>query len=385
MGAGGWVREYAGMVETVAADAGLQTLLAIPDATAIDFAASKIGIGGDGTANGKFKLLLQNKPDLVTTSAVKESEKASGFADNTEEDLQSNVADPSKFPPEMEANAYIISMFMQLLCQTGASQGTFGSVTRDTFQPYQKIDITYYGAFMGKVPKLGGVVDECALIRGALPSSVKLSAEEGGTLMMTAEIMGAKWSKSFVGTGIPSAGNSILKKPYLKWQNAIVLLDDAYSTAADASSGLKALVDSSNTRFSLQGFELTFANGLIAKFYNSETVQCFVLGKYKVTGTMTIPWVVPGLGDESRYYWKHIQDFRDGITKHLKIYWGNADGTTDNSLAIDMYIKYNTGSLEGEDVLGSNMAFTCVQPIAGTPSAIVYCGHTTTLLNRGLA
>jgi len=384
MGAGAWVREYAVQVEQAAADAGIETLLAIPDATAITFGADKIGIGGDSTSNGKFKLLLQNKPDIPATSAIVESEKASGFADMTEEDLQSNIAQPSTFAPEMEANAYLISLFMNLLVQNGSHQATFGTVLRSMFQPYTTIDVLYYGAFMGKVQKLTGVTDECTLIRGCIPSSVKLSAAEGGTLLMTAEIMGAKWSNTFNGTGIPDAANAILKKPFLKWQNAIVLMDDAYNTKTDPTSGLKALVDSTDTRINLNGFDITIVNGLMAKFYNSETVQQMSLGKYKATGNFVMPWVAPGLGSVSKYYWTQISDFRNGITKHLKIYWGNIDATTDNSFVIDCYIKYNTGVLEGDDVLGSNMAFTVVQPVAGTPSIVLYCGHTKALLNRGL-
>ena len=384
MGAGAWVREYAVQVETVAADAGIETLLVTSDASAVTFGAGKVGLGGDGSANGKFKLLTTNKADIVTSSAVQEFEKASGYADNIEEDIQSTVAQPSTFAPEIHANAYSASLFMQMMCQNGALQSAFGGVMRDKFVPYTKIDIMYYGAFMSKVAKLGGVVDQCVLMRGSLPASLRFSAEEGGLLTLAAEMQGAKWSKDFAGTGIPASAQGILKKALLKWQDAIILMDDAYTTAGDPNSGLKTLVDSSNTRFSLQGLELTINNGLAAKFYNSTTIQAFVLGKYKASGSFNIPWVVPGIGDEARYYWTHIQNFRDGITKHMKVYWGNVDATTDNSLVIDMYIKYNSGTLEGDDVLQSNMGFMCVSPTDGTPSLTVYCGHTTSVLNRGL-
>ena len=320
---------------------------------------------------------------------MKESEKASGYADNTEEDLISTVAQASKFSPELEANAYHVSLFMQLLFQSGSSDSG-STILIDQFIPYTKIDIQYYGAFMSKVQKLGGVVDECQLMRGCLPSSVKLSAEEGGLLKLNADIEGAKWSNTFVGTAIPAAADALLKKTALKWQNAVVIMDDAYVTAADPTSGLKTLSDVStdstlNTRFFLQGFDLTIANGLMSKFYNSETIQCFILGKIKATGNFSIPWVIAGYGDETlKYYWKHINDFRNNIVKHIKIYWGSVDATTDNSLVIDMYVKYNSGTLEGDDVLGTNIGFVCVQPSAGTPAIKVLAGHTAAVLDRGL-
>jgi hypothetical protein len=393
MGQHAWTREYAVQIETMEniQFLGLQTLLAVADATAVTFGVAKIGIGGDGTANGKFKLLTTNKADISTSTAVTTTEKATGRADMTEEDVQVLVAEPSAYPPEMEANAYILSFYLQLLCQTGATQavsGVVGSeVVTSIFRPYEISDVLYYGAFLGKVPKIGGVSDEAVLMRGALAATISLSAEEGGLLTLSSEIQGAKWSASFNATDLPAEENAILKRPFLKWQNAKVIMDDAYITPADPESGLKVLAETDNTTFGMDGFELNIANGLIAKFYNSNQVQAFVLGKYTAEGSIVIPWVLPGPGGAAaianKYYWKNITQFRDGITKHLKIYWGHADAEADNSLVIDMYIKYTEGALEGDDVLGSNMNFMCVQPAAGVPSIVIKCGHSQSLLDRG--
>jgi len=385
MGAGSWVREYAVQVETIVAADGLESLLATADSTSVTFGATKIGIGGDGTTAGKFKLLLQNKPDLVSSTGVKESEKASGTADQISEDIVETIAEPSRFAPEMHANSYIVSLFMQLMCQTGSSDVLVGSVMRDRFAPYSKIDVTYYGAFMGKVQKLNGVVDECQLMRGCLPSSVKLSAAEGDVLTLTADLMGAKWSNSFAGTGVPATAQGILKIAFLKWQNAKVYIDDAYATPADPTTNLKTSIDDATCKLNARGFEVTFSNNLKADFYNSENVMQFTLGKYKVEGSLDIPWVVPSLVNEAQvYYWKHISDFRAGIVKHIKIWWDNKDATTENSLVIDMYVKYKSGTLEAAESLENKMTFGCVQPKDGTSSCVVYCGHLNANLDRGL-
>jgi len=385
MSAGAWVREYAVQIETVNPTDGLESLLAIGDSTGVTFAATKIGIGGNATNNGKFKLLTQNKPDLVSGTDIKESEKASGQADMIEEDIQQTVGEPPKFAPEFYVNSYLISLFMQLMSQSGALDSQFGGVTRDKFTPYNKIDISYYLAVMGKVQKLGGVVDECQLMRGCLPSSLRFSGQEGDVLTLAADLMGAKWSNTFVGTGIPADAQALLKKSYLRWQNANVYMDDAYVTASDPTSGLKTGIDGSNNKFACAGFDLTVTNGLVAKFYNSTNIQAFSLGKYKAEGSFQVPWVVPSLVTEANvYYWKQINDFRNGVVKHMKIWWGNADATTDNSFSIDMYLKYRSGTLEGDETLENNMGFSCVSPASGTPSITLYTGHDTTSLDRGL-
>jgi hypothetical protein len=390
MGAGAWVREYGVQIETVASDLGLETLLATADATAVDFAAAKIGVTGDGTANGKFKLLLENKPDIIPTTAVVESDVASGVADKTEEDIQATVSQPVGFAPEMKCNAYLASLFFSLFSQNGYTELTpVSNIVVGKAVPYTNIDITRYAAFLGVVQKLGGTKDQCELTRGALPSTIKLSAEEGGILMLNAEIMGAKWSKDFSLPGAYATTGVPTKVPFLKWQNATVLIDNSYNTPADPTSGLKTLSDGTGTRFFMQGFELNLANGLQAKFYNNETIQTFVLQKYTAEGSFVVPWVVPTIGGATaiaqKYYWDQIQDFRDGIVKHVRIQWGTWSGSdataTDNAFLIDMYIKYKTGTLEGDDVLGSNMGYTCVQPIAGTPSITVRFGYKNTGTN----
>ena len=258
--------------------------------------------------------------------------------------------------------------------------------------PHTTPNIPRYGAFVGIVQKLATniaptvpVKTDNAIMRGGVPSSVKLSAAEGEVLKITADIQGAKWARSFAlpaaygTTGVP------VKIPFLKWQNAKVILQDAYNTRTDPSTGLATLTSALTTaQISLDGFDLTLTNGLSHKFYNSNTIMAFVLGKFKAEGNMVVPWYANLTGDESQYYWQQIQDFQDGITKRLIIYWNGVGGTgftftgstntmpvTDtavNGLLIDMFIKYKSGALDSNDVLGSNMGFTCVQPTAGTPS-----------------
>lgn len=391
MSAHAWVREYAVQVETVSADEGLELLLSTTDAAAITFGATKIGVGGDGTSSGKFKLLLNNHPDIISNTAITDTPKASGTSERVEESLQALIAQPATFAPEMDCNAYLASLFLQLLLQSGGSQTSVGTNIRDKYIPYSKIDVKYFGAFLGKIQKLAGVVDECELLRGAVATSVKFNASEGETLKISSELIGAKWSNSFNATGIPASSQSVLKKSFLKWQNATVLIEDAYVTEADPTSGLATvyganMADTTSTKLYAQSFEITLNNNAKAGFFNSETAKCITLGQADITGTLIVPWVVPGLGVEAnKYYWNQINEFRNGIVKHIKAFWGVQDGTSDNSLVFDMYVKYTSAPLEGDDVLNCNLGFTCVQPVDGTPAITILCGHTNAALNRGLA
>jgi hypothetical protein len=411
---GGWTAEYGVQLEFVNPDDGLELMLATGDSTAVTFdGQAKIGVTGDGTVagSGRYKLLLTNKPDLVATTAISEQENATGYADNTEEDVQALVAQPATFAPEASSNTYLASLFLSLLAQNGYTESAAGAIRTGVMVPHTTPNITRYLAIVGVVQKLATnaaptvpVKDDNALIRGGLPTSVKLSAAEGEMLKITADMQGAKWAKGFAlpaayvsTTGVP------VKVPFLKWQNALVILQDAYTTANDPTSGIKVLTGatSGTQRISMQGFDLTLTNGLSHKFYNSNTIMAFVLGKFKAEGNMVIPWYVAnaldttGLGGEAQYYWQQIQDLQNGITKRLIIYWNAGTGftftgstntmpvTTDavNGLLIDMFIKYKSGGLDRADVLGSNMGFTCVQPIAGTPSVKIMLTYAATGTN----
>lgn len=391
---GSWIREYAVQLEFDTTLSGVQTLLQTSDDTAVTFGNLKVGISGDQTVTTpKFKLLLNNKADLITASAVKDTPKAAGTSDKSVDDIQITVSEASKFNPEVHAHSNITGLFLSLLAQNGYSET---AVTPDStavrigkMVPYVTPAINRYGSFAGIVQKMATsgapatkVQDSNALIRCALPSSVKLSAEEGGILTLAAEMMGAKWSSSFSLTGTTKTNYDTnakaLTKANLKWQNATVLLLDALS-----APGVLANPVAATNAIKLQGFELTLSNNLTSKFYNSDTISSFILGKFTGEGTFTIPWYVPGNLTES--YWAQIADFQAGTVKHLIIYWGTAPSFTSGlpavsplatgSILIDMFIQYKSGGLEGDDVLGSNMGFSCVQPIDGTPSVTVYCAY----------
>lgn len=406
---GGWVREYGVQLEFATPDNGLELMLTVGDSTAVTFDGTlKIGVTGDGTVfgSGKYKLLLTNKPDLKTSSAVNEVENATGFADNTEEDIQVTLAQPASFAPEQNANAYNASLFLSLLAQNGYTESTAGAIRTGVMIPHTTPNISRYGAFIGIVQKLASnatpatpVKTDNAIIRGGLPTSVKISAAEGEVVKVTADIVGAKWARSFA---LPAAYNTFgvpVKVPFLKWQNAKCVLLDAYTSRLDPTSGLAVLTGALTTnQISLDGFDLTITNGLTQKFYNSNTIMAFTLGKFKAEGNMVIPWFVANqTGDESQYYWQQIQDFQDGVTKRLIIYWNGVGGagftftgstntmpvtdTAVNGLLIDMFIKHKSGELSGDDVLGCNMGFSCVQPIAGTPSVKIMLTYAATGTN----
>ena len=123
---GSWVREYAVQLEFDTELAGVQTLLTTTDNTAVTFGNLKVGLSGTGdgadTTSPKFKLLLNNKADLIAASAVKDTPKATGTSDKGVDDIQITVADASKFSPEMHAHSNVVGMFLSLLAQNGYSE-----------------------------------------------------------------------------------------------------------------------------------------------------------------------------------------------------------------------------------------------------------------------
>jgi hypothetical protein len=401
---GSWVREYAVQMEFATPDLGIESLLAVDAADAITFDGdSAIGITGDGTtaSSGRFKLLLTNKPDLIASTAIQEIETATGQADNAEEDIIPTISQPNTFAPEINAHTYNISLFLATLLQSGYTEADAGAVRTGTCIAYKTPNIMRYLSFVEVLQKLAANAtpatpdkSDNSIMRVSMPSSVKFSASEGGILKVSADLKGAGWETGF---SLPAAYNTSgvsVKVSPLKWQDAKVILQDAYVTAADAESGI-ADIDATNKQVSMNGLDLTIENNLTHKYYNSSSIVSFVLGKLKSSGTMVIPWTVANqYGDESQYYWQQIKDFQAGITKRLIVYWNSSTGTgftfsganavTDDApggFLIDMFIKYSSGALDSAEVLGSNMGFTCVVPTGGTSSIRILCTYAATGTN----
>lgn len=384
---GGWTREYAVQLEYDTSLSGVQSMLgALADSTYVDFAASRVGVSGDSTnASPRFKLLLINKPDLVASSAVTDTPKATGSSDKGIDDVQVTIAQPSSFSPEVHVNSNIAGLFLALLGQSGYVESSAANVRTGLFQPYLTPAINVYGAFVGIVQKMPSaatpatkVRDENVIMRGCLPTSLKFSAEEGGILTLAADLQGAKWDNTFTLAAGYTTNGKALQRTNLKWQNAGVILMDALATATTLNNPVAA-----TNVVTMQGFDLTIANGLQSKFYNSNTIVSYILGKLTAEGSFTIPFYIPG-AVAGEQYWNQISDFRNGVVKRLVIYWGTVptfsagvlnNTVADGDLVIDMFIQYKTGQLEGDDILGSNMSFTCVQPLDGTPSITVKVGY----------
>lgn len=388
-----WTREYLTQMEWLDFDDGIEDLLAIADATAISLASTN-----DGITQGKFKLLLNSHPDLPVLITINDSDKASGSSDSIEEEIQTVSGKVSEFTLDMDANAYVCSYFFSALLQNGYNEDIiYDDIALGVVKNYEDYQINRYLSFIGAQMKLGGTKDQCVLVRAALPNSIKLSSKEGQVLRIETNIKAGYWTNLFnLGSISSYPANAIpLKIPTLKWQNAKVWIDDVYNTANNTSSGLKIqnIVDSTN-KLVLKEFDFTVINNLIGRFYNSDVLQDFILGKVRADGNFIVPWIhgTATVDAEAKYYWKQIDDFRNGIVKRLRIQWGQTWGSdstaSDNCLVIEAYLKYNgSPKVESEEDLDVPMAFTCVRPDSTTPAFKVKFGYSfagNTVVRRGV-
>ena len=91
-------------------------------------------------------------------------------------------------------------------------------------------------------------------------------------------------------------GGFALQTP-LKWQNATIYLN--------------------GTLINLPGISLSLKNNTASKFYDSDAIQKFVLGRFNAEGEIRIPWGTTTEGGNTA-----LLDFIGGTTAYLTVYWG---------------------------------------------------------------
>ncbi len=154
---------------------------------------ANIGITGDTTADsGKFTMPLINHPHLPSPTTINNLELATGRSDGyTVEHIQTASEAPT-FTLEMPANAHNLSLFLWSLFQTGASENESSGTITMTCVPYTS-----------PVPEMWLAVTRLMLdintkitldtishmVYGCICRSLTLTAEEGGLLNLSAEIV----------------------------------------------------------------------------------------------------------------------------------------------------------------------------------------------------
>lgn len=325
------------------------------------FAATAIGVEGDGASGGKFLVPLTSHPHLKPSSTMQDQELAVGVAQRHNLEYNATIAEPSSVTLEMYANAYNLSLFMWLLFQSGCTEAD-STVNTMSAIPYTSAAIEQYAAITRILGGTGGNADtESQYMPGCICKSFTISGETGGILMLSAEIVGADWATANDDLGsVAWSTLTFSDVAPLKFQDMTLVLGGA---EVDTPS-----------------FSVTYSNNVVPQFYNNGTIQRYVLGRITAEGTFGIPW-----GDTNKGGNDQINAFKNNTEQVLTAYWGSASGLTDNSVSLSGNMR-NTdtemGDTEGEIV--SNINFTNVEG-ASDEAIELYAGYTSNTLDRGVS
>ena len=157
--------------------------------------AVDVGIEGTGSANGVFLNPTTDHPHLNPSSAINEQELAIGLSQRHFLEYNTTTAEPNSVTLNMQMNAYNLSLFIWLLFQSAAGEGTSGANTVMSAIPYTEADYEIYCAITRLLGGTAGDNDTVSqYMIGCICSSFTITGESGGIMQLTAEMMGANWA-----------------------------------------------------------------------------------------------------------------------------------------------------------------------------------------------
>jgi len=252
-----------------------------------------------------FGMPLNEHVDLKAPNTTFEQEQARGISQRHNQEYHIvNTGEPAEATISMVATAYNISLFGYLLFQAGSSE-VVGSanVTLNIFTgiPYVVADPEVYAYVTRFLQPAADSDDVDQIMRGCICSSLTLSAEKGGVLMLEAVMQGGGWSQKDLSALVASINFDTTAS--LKYQDMFAYME---STSMDIPS-----------------FTVTFSNNPVWNFYNDETAASVHLGRFTVEGSFDLPWGAATVGNNYA-----ITKFLGGTQQDLYFFWGVDDRTS---------------------------------------------------------
>ena len=248
-----------------------------------DFETADIGVEGTGAANGKFVLLLENSPNIVSfPNIINETELATGRSDRHTVEYEATVHEASPVTLEGNANSYVMSLFLWSLFQKGASENTASGTVTMTCIPYDDPTPEMYFSLVKLMGSAGTNINADTLSHyktGCIVQSLTITGEERGLIKYSAEVLGAVDSISSTDLGTAAAWSGLahpVNTTSWKYQDFDVEMD--------------------GTAVNVKGMNLTFNNNLIPVYFDTGAVAGYRLQRCTVEGTLDLPWGITTKG-----------------------------------------------------------------------------------------
>ena len=325
--------------------------------------ATGIGIEGTGAANGVFLNPTTDHPHLNPSSAINEQELAIGLSQRHHLEYNTTTAEPNSVTLNMQMNAYNLSLFIWLLFQTAAGEGTSGTNTVMSAIPYTEADYEQYCSITRLLGGTAGNADtESQYMVGCICSSFTITGESGGIMQLSAEMMGANWAIANDDLGTATwASLAFSDKAPLKFQDMSFALN---SETVDIPS-----------------ISLTVNANVTPQFYNNNTIQKYVLGRMAVEGNFGVPYGATSTNQDKS---QQILDFQNGVDKRIHAWWGDPDGGADNAVSCVVNGRFtDTEMADAEGEIVTNCTFAGVYDADRHNAIEMYAGYATADLVRG--
>ena len=310
--------------------------------------AVDIGVEGTGSANGVFRLMLENRPDLEVPDVLQELDVVTGRADRHVQNFEATTYDVPTATIEGPANSYICSLLFWSLFQSGATEATVsGTVSNVTCTVYTDPDPEMYFSLTRVLvdPSTSITNDNASqYFTGCIVRSITLSSEERGVVKYSAEVLGASHNMAVT--------------------DAIGSVDDAdtwdsISFPAKPTSwkfqDFTCEIDGTATK--IPNFSVTFSNNVAPLFYNSSTIQGYKLGNFTVEGSFFMPWSAATVGGIVP-----VTKYKAGTDYTLELFTtdGAGQNTTSNDVDIALNVKTTSISQTGDVETGHEINFSGV-------------------------
>jgi len=208
--------------------------------------------------------------------------------------------------------------------------GTFVSQSSVNYKVYRQTPATV------TLVRDTGASGKAQRITSAICRSMTLSCDEGGALMVSAEMIGKSIELDHT---VTSDTFTISTDAPLLFQNLTYKLG--------GTSGV------------ISSFSITLSNNAVQRWFDSQTPYEYILGDFTVEGRITIPW--QGSNTE-------INNFISGTDKRIELYWGSDAGASDGDFYIAVNARYTGAPISGDEEIQLELPFVGVND--GTYDAV---------------
>lgn len=300
--------------------------------------ASALGPSGE---SGYPAVYLTNRPEFNPNQEILSSDKATSFPFPVQgdEDVERTLGTQSPeatYEFDMDVRSLFIPMVTLLQPSSGNVDGTSADVK--TISAYtsgvNQSNVDYYAYLFRRLDDSNNQE-----IRGCIANSVNISGSEGEILTTSVDFTGSQYAT----TGdTPGNGGTWEKSNSFK----MISFDDIYVKMGSGISSTQ-LVD-------VTDLDLTIGNNVVAKYYNNQTIQRYILGNLEISLSLSMPWSSDAVTASNLADWLGV----DGDDTPIHVQIGTSSGMTEpaarGEFLIDMYGAIDdTTSADGDEITNS--------------------------------